>query len=199
LSPHGSRVPGRLSLWIALAIGSAFALAVPAARADPIDLTACNTSTLTQPFAPWGDLASYELAPGGDFEKATWTLSRSADRVRGSEPYAAAGTLGSWSLALPPGSSAQSPSTCVNAAYPTIRFFIGGTGSVLVTIVAGNMDIPAGIAVAAFSWLPTPVMVTSSAVVAATSNGVARVSVRLTALSGNPEVDDVFIDPWNRG
>jgi hypothetical protein len=42
-------------------------------------------------------------------------------------------------------------------------------------------------------------MVTSSAVLAATSNGVAQVSVRLTALSGEPEVDDVFIDPWNRG
>jgi hypothetical protein len=196
---HGSRVPGRLYLLIAVAISAAFALAVPIVRADPIDLTPCNTSTLSRPFAPWGDLARYELAPGGDFEKATWTSSGSAGRVRGSEPYAATGTLGSWSLALPRGSSARSPSTCVDAAYPTVRFFIGGTGSVLVTIVNGNLDIPAGIAVAGFSWLPTPVMLTSAAVVAATSNGVAQVSVRLTALSGDPVVDDVFIDPWNRG
>jgi hypothetical protein len=32
-----------------------------------------------------------------------------------------------------------------------------------------------------------------------TSGGVADVSVRITALTGTPRVDDVFIDPWNRG
>jgi hypothetical protein len=42
-------------------------------------------------------------------------------------------------------------------------------------------------------------MLTASAVVAATSNGVGQVSLRLTALSGDPQVDDVFVDPWNRG
>jgi hypothetical protein len=42
-------------------------------------------------------------------------------------------------------------------------------------------------------------MVTTSAVVAAASGGVAQVSVRLTGVSGDPAVDDVFIDPWNRG
>ena len=199
MSAHGRRVPARLSTLIAVAVGAAFAVAAPVVRADPIDLAACNTSTLTQPFAPWADLASYEPAPDGDFESAAWTLSGSARSVRGSEPYAATGARGSWSLALPAGSSAQSPSTCVNAAYPTVRFFIGGTGSVLVTIVYGNLDIPAGVAVAGVCWLPTPVMLTSSAVLAATSNGVAQVSVRLTALSGTPRVDDVFIDPWNRG
>lgn len=199
MSNHGRRGPGRLAALIAVAIGAAFALAAPVARADLIDLTACNTSTLAQPFAPWADLASYELAPRGDFENAAWTLSGSARRVGGSEPYAATGALGSWSVALPAGSSVRSPSTCVDAAYPTVRFFIAGTGSVLVTIVDGERDIPAGVAVAGFSWQPTPLMVTSSAVLAATSNGVAQVSVRLTALSGKPEVDDVFIDPWNRG
>ena len=27
----------------------------------------------------------------------------------------------------------------------------------------------------------------------------AQVSLQLTALAGDPQVDDVFIDPWNRG
>jgi hypothetical protein len=70
---------------------------------------------------------------------------------------------------------------------------------VAVSLVDGKIDIPAGIAVAGSGWLPTPVMVTTSAVLAATSGGVAQVSLRLTALSGDPNVDDVFIDPWNRG
>jgi hypothetical protein len=197
VSTHARRA--RLAVLIAAAIGGTSALAVPLARAGPIDLSTCNTSTLTRPFVPWADVASYELAPGGDFENAAWASSGGADLVLGSEPYAATGTRGSWSLALPRGSSGQSPSTCVDAAYPTVRFFIGGTGSVLVSIVDGNLEIPAGVAVATGRWQPTPVMVTYSAVVAATSDGVAQVSVRLTALSGNPLVDDVFIDPWNRG
>jgi hypothetical protein len=43
------------------------------------------------------------------------------------------------------------------------------------------------------------VMLTDSALVAATSDGSAQVSLRLTALSGDVRVDDVFVDPWNRG
>jgi hypothetical protein len=42
-------------------------------------------------------------------------------------------------------------------------------------------------------------MLTTSPVVALLSGGTAQVSVRITALLGNPKVDDVFIDPWNRG
>lgn len=194
-----SRMLGSLAALSALAIGAALVFPVSPAGADLIDLSACNSSALSQPFASWGDLASYELAPGGDFETPAWTLQGAAQRVSGSEPYAATGTLGSWSLALPAGSSAQSPPTCVDAAYPTVRFFIAGTGLVAVSLVDGNTVIPAGIAVAGHTWVPTPVMFTTSAVVAATSGGVAQVSLRLTALWGNPRVDDIFVDPWNRG
>jgi hypothetical protein len=185
-------------LTFALVMAPVFALSASAARADLIDLTTCNTSVLSQPFTTWADPASYELAPGGDFETQKWTLNGGAQRVPGSESYAATGTLGSWSLALPAGSSAQSPSTCVNAAYPTVRFFLAGTGSVAVSLVVGNMEIPAGIAVAASRWMPSPVMLTSSPVVAALSGGVAQVSLRIRALTGDPLLDDVYIDPWCR-
>jgi hypothetical protein len=195
---HPTRFLGGLSVVIALAINVAPAR-VSAAQADVINLNPCNSAAVSQPFAPWGDLAWYELAPGGDFETSTWALSGGAQRVPGSEPYAATGSLGSWSLKLPAGSSAQSPPMCVDAAYPSARFFIAGTGVVAVTIVDGNVDIPAGIAVAGSNWLPTPVMLTSSAVAAATSNGVAQVSLSLTGLTGSARVDDVFIDPWQRG
>ena len=59
--------------------------------------------------------------------------------------------------------------------------------------------IPAGIAVAGGEWSPTPLMLTSSAVLGALSGGTAQVSVTFTGLSGDPQIDDVFIDPWNRG
>lgn len=199
MSCQARRSLGSVTITMAVAIVVALALSVSDARAALVSLSTCNTSTLSTPFAPWADPASYELAPGGDFETPGWTLSGGAQRVAGSERYAATGTMGNWSLALPAGSSAQSPVTCVDAAYPSVRFFIAGRGLVAVSLVEGGTVIPAGIAFAGFGWLPSPVIATSSAVLAATSNGVAQVSLRLTALAGNPRVDDVFIDPWNRG
>jgi len=191
-----ARKPGIASAsWLA----AAFALQASPARADLLNLGTCNTSVLSQPFAPWGDVASYELSPGGDFEQPSWALHGGAQRAPGSESYAATGKVGNWLLMLPAGSWAQSPLTCVDAAYPTIRFFIAGTGSVAVSLVYGNVEIPAGIAVAGSTWFPTPVTLTASAVFAAASGGVAQVSLRLTGVSGEPQVDDVFIDPWNRG
>jgi hypothetical protein len=172
---------------------------VSSAQADVIGLGTCNASALTQPFTPWLDGSSYELAPGGDFESPGWTLNGAAQLVAGSETYAATGTLGDQSLSLPAGSSAESPSTCVDAAYPTARFFIAGSGAVALSVIDGNLNIPAGVAVASGGWQPTPVMLTDSALMAAGSGGTAQVSLEITALSGDPQVDDVFIDPWNRG
>jgi hypothetical protein len=171
----------------------------PVSQTPGVNLDPCNPSALSQPFRPWLDPAEYELAPGGDFESLTWTLAGGAQLVGGSEPYAATGALGSSSLSLPASSSAQSPLTCVDAAYPTIRFFIAGRGSVAVNIVDGNSVIPAGVAVAGGEWAPTPVMLTSSAVLGALSGGTAQVSLSFTALCGDPRIDDVFIDPWSRG
>ena len=193
------RLLGGLSIGVTLAVSAAVAMPVSTAQAGLIKLNACNLSPLSQPFAPWLDPASYELAPGGDFEATEWTLSGGARRVPGSEPFAATGGLGAWSLELPAGASALSPSTCVDAAYPTIRLFTSGTGLLAVSVVYGDLTIPAGVAVAAGNWTPTPVMLTDSAVVAATSDGSALVSLRFTTLAGDVRVDDVFIDPWNRG
>ena len=195
------RLLGSLLSKSALVLAGAVALSVPPAQADLVNLGVCNTSSLTQPFVPWGDRASYELAPGGAFERSSWTLDGGAGVVAGSEPYAATGRLGSSSLSLPAGSSARSPLTCVDAAYPALRFFIAGTGSVEVSIADGNLEIPVGIAIAGGNWQPTMVMVMylDSVVFGATSDGTAQVSLRLTALTGDPVVDDVFVDPWNRG
>lgn len=193
------RVLGDRSTVGALAALTTMALPVVSAQAAPIDLSACDLAPLSQPFARWLDPSSYELAPGGDFETSSWTLTNGARLLAGSEPFAATGRLGSWALSLPAGASAQSPATCVDAAYPTIRMFTSGTGLLAATVVYGNLTVPAGVAVATGGWAPSPVMLTSSALVAATSDGSAQASVRLTTLAGDVRVDDVFVDPWNRG
>jgi hypothetical protein len=193
------RLVGGVSIAIALGLAAALALPVSGAAADPINLAACNNAALSQAFAPWADLSSYELAPGGDFETAAWTLGGGAQLTSGSEPYAATGSLGDSSLLLPAGSSAESPVTCVDAAYPTVRFFMAGSGLVAVSIVDDGLAVPAGVAVAPGGWQPTPVMVTESPLLGVLSGGTAHVSLQLTALAGDPQIDDVFIDPWNRG
>ncbi len=184
---------------MAVGLASALALPVSAAAADPVNLAACNDAALSHAFAPWGDPSSYELSPGGDFESAAWTLEGGAQLTAGSEPYAATGSAGDSSLLLPAGSSAESPLTCVDAAYPTVRFFMAGSGLVAVSIVDDGLTVPAGIAVATGDWQPMPVMVTESPLLGALSGGTAQVSLQLTALTGDPRIDDVFIDPWNRG
>lgn len=193
------RLVASLSIIVGLAALGAVLAPAPAAQADVINLSACNLSPLSQPFAPWLDSASYELAPGGDFESDSWSLSGGAERVSGSEPFAATGAPGSWSLSLPAGASAQSPATCVDAAYPTIRYFASGTGLVAVSVVYGGLTLPAGVDVVAGGWSPSLVGLTSSALVGLASDGSAQVSLRFTTLAGNVRVDDVFVDPWNRG
>lgn len=193
------RLPGGLAVAVAVAFAAAVVLPISPARAGLINLNACNGSALSQSFAPWSDPSWYEPAPGGDFESPAWTLDGGAQLTAGSEPYVATGTPGSSSLLLPAGSSAESPSTCIDAAYPTVRFFIAGTGLVAVSVVDGAVHIPAGVAAASGAWSPTSVMLTDSPVLGALSGGTAQVSLQLTSLAGNPQVDDVFIDPWNRG
>ena len=190
--------PRRILVAVPCAAFAALALAiVPAAQADVVSVSACNSNALNQVFSPWVDPAYYELAPGGDFASNAWSLSGGAQVVSGGPAYAAPGATGGSALSLPAGSSATSPSTCVNAAYPDIRFFVAGTGSVQVSVVYGDTVIPSGVVPAGGSWAPGPVTVTGSAIEGAINGGTAQVSIVLSALSGNPLVDDVYIDPWH--
>jgi hypothetical protein len=193
------RLRSSLAVMIALGATGAVALYPSAAQADLVNVSNCNGATLSTPFAPWADPSSYELAPGGDFESSAWSLTGRAAVIGGSEPFAASGTLGASSLSLPAGSSAQSPPTCVDAAYPTIRFFASGTGTMAVGVAYDGVYLPAGVAIVVGGWQPSPLMLTSSALPSALAGGTTNVSLVLTTLTGNLRVDDVYIDPWNRG
>jgi hypothetical protein len=174
------------------------------AQAALISTSACNESALSQPFVKWGDSSSYELVPGGDFEGSLegWSLSAGAQRSAGSEPYGATGRVGSYSLNLSAGSSAQSPFTCVDAAYPTFRFFAHNDtllASVVVQVVyrtpLGTVALPLGVVALSGKWQPTLPMLTGSVVTGLLSGGTAEAALRFTALTGTSQIDDVFIDP----
>jgi hypothetical protein len=182
---------------------TALSSAAPA-QAALISTSACNESALSQPFLRWGDPSSYELVPGGDFEGTLegWSLSAGAERVAGSEPYGATGSVGSDALELPAGATAQSPYTCVDAAYPTFRFFAHNDtllASVVVQVVyrtpLGTVALPLGAVALSGKWQPTLPMLTGSVVTGLLSGGTAEVALRFTALAGTSQIDDVYIDP----
>jgi hypothetical protein len=174
------------------------------AQAALISTGACSEAALSQPFLQWGDSSSYELVPGGDFDGSLsgWTASGGAQRVAGGEPSGAAGSVGTYSLALPAGSSVQSPPVCVNASYPTFRFFARSNAllsTVLVQVVyqtvLGSVALPLGVAVPSSTWQPAPTMLTGSVVGGLLAGGTAQVTLRFTALTGSSDIDDVFVDP----
>jgi hypothetical protein len=186
-----------------LLIVSAIAGTAPAGAAL-INSGTCPATTLSQPFAPWGDSASYEAVPGGSFEGTLpgWSLAGGATKTSGSEPYGATGSVGRSSLLLPAGASAQSPPVCVDAAKPTFRFFARNNSllaSVAVQVVyptlLGPVALPLGAATLSPTWRPTLPMLTGSLVGALLNGGTTQVSLRFTALLGTSQIDDVFVDP----
>jgi hypothetical protein len=206
-----SRVRGRraLSTILACAIASLVMAAFGAAPAGAalISTGACNEAELTQPFAPWGETTEYELVPGGHFDGSLsgWTVQGKAGLVAGGEPYGVTGSVSSDSLALGALASAQSPWFCVNASYPTFRFFARNSGllsTVLVQVVdetpLGPVVLPVGVVALSGQWQPTAPMLTGSAVEGLLSGGTAQVALRFTEVLGESRIDDVFVDPRMR-
>jgi hypothetical protein len=88
----------------------------------------CGYGDPSQSFAPWGDGATYVLAPEGDLSVTDgWTLNKRATVARSADPFSGA----AQSLQFAKGAEAATPAMCVNLDHPTIRFFIrdlGGNG-----------------------------------------------------------------------
>jgi hypothetical protein len=88
----------------------------------------CGFQNASQIFAPWGDPASYALAPQGDLATTTgWTFKHTV-LAADHDPF----TPATSSLLFAQGDSeAISPAMCVDLSNPTMRFFLkdtGGTG-----------------------------------------------------------------------
>jgi hypothetical protein len=198
-----SRHPRLVGVVIS-ALGIAVLSGAPA-RAALINTDACDNAALTQPFSHWGDTNAYKLVPGGSFENGAsgWTLSHGASIVKGSESFGATGSVGASSVYLPAGASVTSPFTCVDAAYPTFRFFGRNNGllsTVLVSVVypvplLGNVAVPVGVVALSGTWQPSLPMLTASLVTGLLNGGTAHMAVRFTAVTGSSQVDDVFVDP----
>jgi hypothetical protein len=175
------------------------------ARAALITTDACDNAALSQPFSQWNDSNEYKPISGGSFENGAsgWTLSHGASIVKGSEPFGATGSVGASSVYLPAGASVTSPFTCVDAAYPTFRFFARNNGllsTVLVSVVYKpllgiSVAVPVGTVALSTNWAPSMPMLTVSVLTGLLHGGTAPMAVRFTALTGSSQIDDVFVDP----
>jgi hypothetical protein len=189
------------------ALGIAVLSGAPA-KAALITTDACDNATLSQPFAQFNDSNDYKLVPGGSFENGAsgWTLGHGASIVSGSEPFGATGSVGASSVKLTAGSSVTSPFTCVDAAYPTFRFFARNNGllsTVLVSVVYKPLlgipvAVPVGPVLLSTSWAPSAPMLTVSVLTSLLHGGTIPMAIRFTAVTGNSQIDDVFVDPHMR-
>jgi hypothetical protein len=193
---------------LAAAVVTTCAFAAPA-HAGVLTKTAtdCTDSALTQPFARYGDRASYKSV--GSFEDGTdgWVLTGGAKVAAGNESARVGDAGDSQSLLLPAGSSATTPEVCVGLDEPTLRFFARKNSGLLSTMVVTVhvqtslgvwLELPIGVDLGG-SWHPSlPMLVVANLLPLLPPD---RTAVKFTfrpLLGGSWSVDDVYVDPMAR-
>jgi hypothetical protein len=105
-------------------------------------LADCGYGDSSQVFLPWGDPASYSLAPQGDLSSTSGWSFKHVDISADHDPF----TAGQGSLLFSKGDSeAVTPVMCVNLTNPTLRLFLadrGGNGKadLDVTVLYEGLD-----------------------------------------------------------
>ena len=183
----------------------AASVAAGSASADPVSsLIGGNCGTTSTPFAQWNDSASYYLAGNGSFESAGgWTFTGGAAVVAGNEPFYVHGKQDHSALLLPAGSTATSAQLCFGLLNPGLRFFAtspSGSGVVHVQFIASGLlgsltTLDGGNVTVGKAWAPTAKLGTALSQLN-TLVGAKSISIKLTAVSGSVEVDDLYIDPF---
>ena len=190
-------------------IGVLGVAAVAAAAISPASAKAgvlsCGTSA-ERPFAAWGDMSPYTIAPNGDLSSGSlgWSLSGGAKVVAENNSLRS----GVNSVSLPSGASATSPAACVKLADPASRFFLrstSGAGKVKVDIqyksALGLLTVTTnlGYTTAGTAWQPSPkyghVLANILGTLALNSKLSANLRFKFTAVGGSFMVDDLFVDP----
>ncbi len=191
-----------------LLIAAAFAVALAGSSATAALAAGddgCDPGSLSHPFAPWADPASYAQVPGGTFESGLqWHAAGGAKLTSDNEPWDVSGD-GDHALSLPAGASVTTPSFCGGLGYPTVRLFSKGGGLPLLTMLRVDVRytghdgllhaLPLGIVLPSGSWQPTTQVLTASGLPLLTGS---RLALRITAVGAAFEIDDVYVDPFRR-
>jgi hypothetical protein len=190
----------RATLTLALVAGIA-ALARTAAPASAGLGLACPDPT-GKPFAPWSDYANYAFSPNGGFETGAngWSLSGGPKVGLGNESFYVHGSGDKYSLSMPAGATATSPTMCISLLSGKMRFVARGDSGAKVKVqivyrgllssVLGILD--GGTMTVGTSWSPSPQVGMLGGVPPLLT---ASVSFRFTASGGSVAIDDVYLDP----
>jgi hypothetical protein len=191
---------------LAAAAASAVLAAPASAGVLTKSATDCDAPVTSHPFAQWGDNASYKPVPNGGLEagSAGWTLSGGAKLVKGNEPYKVHGSGDSYSLELPAGSQATSPTVCVGLQEPTLRFFARKNSGLLSTMAVSVkvetslglvLTVPIGVDLGG-NWHPTLPMLVVGNLLPLLPGDKTPVQFQFTPLLGGDwQIDDVYVDP----
>ncbi|HEY7076635.1 MAG TPA: hypothetical protein VH418_14750 [Solirubrobacteraceae bacterium] len=198
----------RAALAVLTATVASAALAAPAS-AGILTKTAtdCDAPVTSHPFAQFGDNASYKPVPGGTFEGGAggWALSGGAKVVAGNESYDVHGAGDRYSLSLPAGSSATSPTVCVGVNDPTLRFFVRKNSGLLSTMAVSVkvetslglvVTLPIGVDLGG-KWHPSLPMLMLGNLLPLLPGDKTPVQFQFTPLLGGSwQIDDVYVDPF---
>jgi hypothetical protein len=201
------RIAAPLGLAVVL-----FVLGAGSAHASLLaaDGASCGDSTYSQVFLPWADPAYYAPVPGGDFEKANkrWDFIGASRVTNENESFNVAGLTDHASLSIPDGATALSPPVCVGLGQPTLRMFFkqnAGLGlarlriDVLFDDVTGATQAQSIGWVGAISgWSPSQQMAILANLLPTIGAGSSAVAFRFTAVGGDFQIDDVYVDPWHK-
>jgi hypothetical protein len=171
----------------------------------------CPGQAMEHPFVL--DPFTYTLVPGGTFENGApgWTLNGGARVVTGNEPFYAHGSGESYSLYLPAGSNAVSPTVCVGVLDAVLRLYAQNRGMLLLSNLQVNViyktalgltvEHPVlGLGVGTSAWLPTlPMPLAADLTGPLSLDGLTtQVRFRFKPIGLNPSwrIDDVYVDPF---
>jgi len=191
-----------------LLVGAVVGVVVLAGAAPAVSAAACQAGAVSQPFARFGDSASYSLLSGGSFESGTagWALNDAAVSA-GNESYDV--TKGSHSLAIAASGSATTPSFCVSTAEPSLRLFVrrtsGSWGVLRVVLLWSESDgvtheTTIGALQSATTWTVSPVLSLARTLPLwqAGETLSTKIVFRPESYGGAFAIDDVYIDPYSR-
>jgi hypothetical protein len=139
---------------------------------------------------------SFEADPAGE----GWSLTGDAAITSRSSSNLSA-------LKLPPSSSATSSEICIGLEYPTLRFFARtdtpSDSRLAVHVLFRSPDgTPRQLRIAELSagatWEPTRIVYILANLLALHPDWDGKVAFRFTATSGTLEIDDIYVDPYER-
>jgi hypothetical protein len=195
-----------LSFSAIAAVAATALIAAPASAAPAATAGGCPAVPTVRPFAPWGDVADYLLAPDGGFEAGatTWNLAGGAHVVEGNEPFKVGRASDHRSLELPARGSATTAPICIGVEHRTMRFFNTSTrlGTLTVQALYTTRDgkpasVTLGTVRGSDTWAPSDVLPMRVNELAGAFGNAMPVRLRFTALgAAASRIDDVYVDPY---